>query len=95
MAVAIADDPNDRDEYKALIKLQKRGHYPFTVIRSASIWKNTGVATVPTIIVVNETGIIVGEYHGKDLLPDKCATLLKALKLQLLAEQTPNDQYWL
>lgn len=94
MAVAITDDENDREEYKALVKLQHHGHYPFTVIRDATIWKNLGVETVPTVIIANQRGDIVGEYHGNDLLPDKCATLIKELTLLLVNPYT-GDLAWL
>ena len=94
VAVAISDDENDRDEYKALVKLQKKGHYPFTIMCAPSIWKDTGVETVPTVIIVNQDGYIVGEYRGNDLLPDKCATLTKELNL-MLSNFVPNMLlYW-
>lgn len=93
VAVAISDSKNDRDEYKALIKLQKKGHYPFSIMRSQSIWKDLKIETVPTVIVVNQIGYIVGEYHGKDLLPDKCATLMKELDLTT-NNLVPNTPHW-
>ncbi len=73
-AVAISDEPTDRVEYNALVKLQKSGHFSFTIFRADTIWETTGVNSMPTVLIVDPDGFIVGRYVGQDLA-DECQQL--------------------
>ena len=90
-AVAWAESVDDKEDYLKLVKLQtEQAFYPFGVMLQWNLWNDAGVKTVPTVIVVDQDGYIVGRYGSRDLIPDQCATLRKEIEYML--NQDPSKK---